>query len=274
MAEITDLVSYPVKGCAGVPLREAVLTDAGLEHDRTFMVVAPDGTSVTQRAFARMAVITAEVTAQGERLTLRAPEAEPIDVIVDTRAARRPVELFKRSYLGIDQGDAVASWLSDRLGTRCRLVRVPPEHDRVTTGLVPGTASYADSGALHVLSWSTLTALNERITEGGGYPVPFRRFRPNIVVTGWDMPHTEDRARTLVIGDAELGFAQKRIRCAVTTVDQESGERAGPEPLRTLATYRREHKRIVFGANYAVLRTGKLSIGDQVTVTSWGRPDD
>nr|WP_263008748.1 MOSC domain-containing protein [Nonomuraea phyllanthi] len=65
------------------------------------------------------------------------------------------------------------------------------------------------------------------------------RFRQNIVVDGWDEPHTEDRTHRIRIGETEFGYAKIAIRCAVTMVEQKTGRKAGPEPLRTLAGYRR-----------------------------------
>lgn len=86
-----------------------------------------------------------------------------------------------------------------------------------------------------------------------------------------DEPHIEDRARRINAGDAELGYAKLAIRCVVTTVDQESGTKAGPEPLRTLVRYRRTAEGgVAFGAKFSVLRLGKLSVGDEVIVSSWG----
>jgi uncharacterized protein YcbX len=57
-------------------------------------------------------------------------------------------------------------------------------------------------------------------------------------------------------------------------VNQQTGAKAGPEPLRTLATYRRATEGgVAFGTKYAVLRPGKLSAGDEVHVTSWGESE-
>ncbi|GAA2621449.1 hypothetical protein GCM10010307_05270 [Streptomyces vastus] len=115
--------------------------------------------------------------------------------------------------------------------------------------------------------------LNERLTERGGDALPMNRFRPNIVIGGWDGPHTEDRAHRFAIADTELGYTRLAICCAVTTVDQQTGTRAGPEPLRTLAAHRRAPDGVAFGTKYAVLRPGKLSVGDEAHVTSWGEPE-
>jgi hypothetical protein len=132
------------------------------------------------------------------------------------------VELFGACYTGVDQGDAVAGWLSAVLGTPSRLVRVPPGHQRVTDGETPGTSGYADSCPVLLTSLSALDLLTERIAEHGGEPVPMSRFRPNVVVSGWSAPHTEERARRIGIGGAELGYAKPAVRCVVTMVDQES----------------------------------------------------
>ena len=271
MSRVVELTTYPIKGCAGVPLTEASLTEAGLAHDRSFMVVDERGVFRSQRRDPRLAVVRSHVTAGGEQLTLGAPDAEDLRIDVDRTSARVDVELFGTPYQGIDQGDTASEWLSEVLGKPSRLVRVPPEHGRVTDGLTPGTSGYADSSAVHILSVSSLEKLNQRIAASGGSPLVMTRFRPNVVVDGWDDPHLEDRARRISVGNAELGYAKLAIRCAVTQVDQASGAKAGPEPLRTLAGYRRAAEGgVAFGSNFSVLRTGKLAVGDDVIVTEWG----
>ena len=274
MARIVELNYYPVKGCGGTSVGDAVLTPAGLAHDRSFMVIGEDGVFRSQRRLPRMALIRPEISAGGERLTLRAPGVDVSHTDVDLTAARRDVELFGQPYQGIDQGDAVAGWLSEVLGAPSRLVRVPPEHHRVTRGQTPGTAGYADGQPLLITSLASLDLLNERIAQRGAEPLPMNRFRPNIVVGGWDEPHIEDRARRVNVGEAELGYAKLAVRCVVTTVDQESGKKVGPEPLRTLTGYRHAAEGgVAFGVKFSVLRPGKLSVGDEVIVSSWGESD-
>ncbi|MYU16230.1 MOSC domain-containing protein [Streptomyces sp. SID8361] len=273
MATVVELTSYPVKGCAGVPVSETLLTQAGLRHDRSFMVIGEDGACRTQRRDPRLAVIRPAIDADGERLTLSAPGEGEVAIDVDTTSARREVKVFDNPYLGIDQGEDVARWLSRTLGAPSRLVRVPPEHHRVTEGWIPGTCGYADSGAVHLVSRASLDGLNQRIAEAGGVALPMSRFRPGIVLGGWDEPHREDRVRRIAIGGVELGFAKHTARCAVPTVDQSRGVKAGPEPLRTLAGYRRgPGGATLFGCQFSVTRTGKLAVGDEVSVIEWDGP--
>lgn len=267
---ISGLYCYPVKGCAPVALTESALLNAGLEHDRTFMVVGEDGDHRTQRKHPRLALIEPAISAGGRRLVLSADGRGSVLIDVDTAGERRAVRLFGVGYQGIDQGDAVAAWLSDVLGVASRLVRVPPEHDRVTDGDTPGTSCYADSCPVHLVSSASLDELNRRLVTRGSSALPMSRFRPNVVVSGWDRPHVEDAVRKLRIGEAELGYAKPAIRCVVTTVDQDRGTKTGPEPLRTLATYRRAREGgIAFGVKFAVTATGRLAVGDPVTVDAW-----
>ncbi|AXK35084.1 MOSC domain-containing protein [Streptomyces armeniacus] len=272
MARITGLISYPIKGCAGSPAYDALVTPAGLAHDRSFLVTTEDGGFRSQRRSPRLALIRPEIEPEGGWLTLHGPGVDPLRIAVDTEAPRRDIELFGTPYQGIDQGEEVAGWLSEALGEPSRLVRVPPEHHRVTGGLTPGTSGYADSAPLHLLSLPSLEQLNARLTARGSAPLPMDRFRPNIVLDGWDgEPHAEDGVRQLRAGDAEFGYAKLAIRCAVTTVDQETGTKSGPEPLRTLADYRRAAEGgVAFGVKLAVVRPGKISVGDEMAVDAWG----
>ena len=272
MARVIELVSYPIKGCAGTSLPETTLAEAGLAHDRSFMVVGEDGEFRTQRRDPVLALVRPRIDEDGRSLALSAPGVEPVRIPVDLDAPRRDVVLFGKPYRGIDQGEVAAEWFSAVLGAPARLVRVPSEHDRVTDGETPGTAGYADGHAVLVASPGSLDLLNGRIAETGGEPLPMNRFRPNIVVGGWPRPHTEDLVRRIGIGayGAELGYAKVCIRCAVTMVDQETGVPSGPEPIRTLAGYRRAFTGVAFGAKFAVTRPGQLAVGDEVHVTSWG----
>lgn len=267
MPEVVQLWTYPIKSCAGVALDAGTFGPAGVAGDRSFMVVDDDGKFRTQRDDPLLATIHPRLSDDGGHLALRADGAGEVGVEVDRDGPRRPVTLFGADYTGIDQGPEAAGWISEVVGAPCRLVRVPPEHQRVTDGLNPGSAGYADSGAVHVLSTASLRGLTERI---GGEAVPMSRFRPNIVVDGWDEPHREDRALGLAIGGVRLGFSKLAVRCAMTLVDQDAGRRAGPEPLRSLAGYRRDPggSGVVFGAKFAVLQPGVVAVGDGVDVTA------
>lgn len=271
---VQQLACYPVKGCAGVALDSARVTTTGLEHDRTFMVVdAAHGTFRSQRTHPAMAALRAEVLDSGAVLALSAEGAGPLRLDVVRDGPRREVSMFGKD-LGpaVDQGDEAAQWFSDALGAPSRLVRVVPGFDRDGWGDTPGKLNFADAHAVLVTSTASLAALNARIAaRGDAAPVPMARFRPNIVLTGEDEPHFEDRVARMSLGTVELAHSTRATRCNVTLVDQPSGRREGPEPLRTLATYRREPEfgnKVSFGAKNAVVREGVVRVGDRVSVGS------
>jgi uncharacterized protein YcbX len=240
-------------------VEQAEVAMTGLPGDRLFAIVGPDGRMVLQGTVPRMAAIGASYS--GTTLVLSAPDVEDLTVEVVTDATRSvDVDVEKWPGTGIDQGDDAARWLSDRLGRPARLVREPARSVR---------ARHPDLTALLVTAESSLDSLNTRIQRRGASAVPMSRFRPNIVITGWAEPHTEDRVHRMTVGTTGIGFGERAIRCTVTMTDQATGRRCGPEPLRTLADYRRETHGVSFGLKATVLTPGRIAVNDPVTITAW-----
>jgi uncharacterized protein YcbX len=67
------------------------------------------------------------------------------------------------------------------------------------------------------------------------------------------------------IGPITLRVAKPCARCAITTVDQRTAA-TGREPLRTLATFRREGKKVLFGQYLVHNEMGTLRADDAVKV--------
>ena len=63
-----------------------------------------------------------------------------------------------------------------------------------------------------------------------------------------------------------LDVVKPCARCAITTVDQITGKAMGPEPLATLATFRKQDKGVMFGQNVVHHGLGSLRVGDAVEV--------
>jgi uncharacterized protein YcbX len=91
-----------------------------------------------------------------------------------------------------------------------------------------------------------------------------RRFRPNVVVDSTE-PFAEDTWRKIRAGEVELDLVKPCARCAIPTVDPETGE-LGKEPMRTLANFRRRNSDVFFGWNIVAAAPGTLRVGDPVTV--------
>jgi uncharacterized protein YcbX len=176
-----------------------------------------------------------------------------------------------------DCGDEPAAWLGGFLGLSCRLVRAGAAYarpiparkipDPLSGGVAEGRGvshevSFADGFPFLIMAEESLADLNARLDAA----LPMNRFRPNLVVAG-GAPYAEDTWTRFRIGDVIFHGATRCSRCVVTTTDQLTADRA-PEPLRTLATYRRDADgSVMFGRNLLhETKTGRVTIGDVVTL--------
>ena len=267
---VTRLVVYPVKGCAGQVCDQVVVGARGLAWDRRWMFVGEDGAFLSQRQFPALATIRAWVA--GGELRLSHPRADSevvIPVTPPAAATRRRVRIWR------DEVDAVClpragALATELLGHPCELVFMPGEVQRRVNPAFAGPddlVGFADAYPVLLVGEASLADLNARLAV----PAPVDRFRPNVVVSTV-APFVEDGWGELEIGGARLCGVKACERCAVPTVDQDTGERRGPEPIRTLSTYRRLGGKgggsggVFFGQNLVVRHGGKIALGDPVTV--------
>lgn len=278
MPRVSGLFIYPVKSLRGYATPLVELDPLGFVGDRRFLVVDDAGKFQTQRRLPKMAQVDARLGAGS--LTLSAAGAGSISVPTtsDPRAPLRAVTVWKTEGLQAeDCGHDASAWLSDFLGLKLHLVRIGekfsrPIHDRA--GRPAGSIGFPDGYPILVASEASLDDLNNRIQENAGEPVPMDRFRPNLVVTGCGAFAEDDWARVRV-GQAVFRNGGPCGRCVVTTTDQLTGER-GKEPLKTLATFRRDKRdptEVNFGTNLIHETTsGTVRLGDEVVVLP-GPPD-
>lgn len=266
MLRLSALYRFPVKSLAGESLQRADVDDLGLWGDRRWMVVDPaSGRFLTQRQLGRMAQVAARWLNAGS-LELSAPGQAPLTVMVPPAdEALRGVTVWSDSLLAPDAGDAAAAWLNAFLGRDCRLVHVPPQRARQvdTAYAQPGDkVGFADGFPLLLIGQGSLDDLSARV----GRPLEMLRFRPNLVVEG-SAAYAEDGWERLRIGEVEFERVKPCSRCAITTLDPHTGERAADgEPLRTLATYRRDADGVYFGQNLIQRGRGVLEVGMPVTL--------
>jgi uncharacterized protein YcbX len=266
---LSALYIYPVKSCRGIALTEALLTPRGLEHDREWMVVDAAGKFLTQRQLPRMALIETRLTPDALELSaagqgrVRVPLKAPLE-------KRVPVQVWRHECEAFHAGDAAEQWLTKSLGQPARLVRFDPAHRRLSnrdwTGGLAAENRFSDGYPVLVLSEESLAELNRRM--GAPEPLGMDRFRPNVVFRG-ATPHAEDAASALTTQDIELRLVKPCTRCPITATNQLTAE-VGKEPLRTLATYRRDEKLggVTFGLNAIVARGmgARLRVGMPLTL--------
>jgi len=238
-ARISRLFVYPIKSCAGVELREAVLTETGLDLDRAWMVVDTQGRFMSQRELPRMALI--RPTLRSNDVVLRAPGMLALHLQIEVVEEPVTVQVWKDTVKAYDMGDLAAQWFSDFLAPPgpgessrkppYRLVRFDPEQQRLSnkrwTGEVDAPNQFSDGFPVLVLSQSAVEGLNQRLQEAGAPAAVIERFRPNVVLEGIEA-HDEDNMEALHIttgeGQAVLRLVKPCPRCPIPNVDPATGE--------------------------------------------------
>ena len=258
-ARVSALYVYPVKACRGIRVDSARVAARGFEHDRRYMIVDVNGRFVTQRELPELALVTTAI--ENDAIVLRrAGHGACVLPLEQAFGAELEVRVWDHSGPAL-RHDTGSAWLSAAVGRPLQLVFMPESHRRQVNPARarPGdVVSFADGYPFLVISEASLSELNSRLET----PVVMERFRPSIVVTGVPA-FAEDSFRHVRFGNVGFRGVKRCERCAVTTVDPETGVR-GQEPLRTLATYRREDGKVWFGMNLIHDGEGELSIGDLV----------
>ncbi len=286
-ARIAQLFVYPIKSCAGVPLRESMLTPTGLDYDRAWMVVDEQGEFVTQRELPRMALVQPKFRTSD--LLLRAPGMLPLHLLLDSAQQPCKVRVWDDEVNAYDMGDLAAQWFSDFLlagasndadrPRKLRLARFDPEQQRLSslkwTGGVQAQNQFADGFALLLTGLASHEQLDARMRAAGHRPVGVERFRPNIVLDGVQA-HDEDRIGDLSIatgqGIAVLRPVKPCARCTIPNVDPANAE-TDPAVSDMLQGYRQDPRMdgaITFGMNAIVIQGDGyvLRVGQQ-TSASW-----
>lgn len=264
MPVLAELFIHPIKSTAPLPLTRAIAEPLGLEHDRRWMAVRPDGSFITGRESPSLVRVRAVPEAGG--LRLEAPGRPGLEVPVPAPdAPRLDVTVWNDRCSAARAGEAADRWLSQFLGEPVALVYVDARMQRPVDPKYapPGDrVGFADAFPLLLLSRASLQELNRRLPR----PVTLSHFRPNLVVDGC-AAFAEDGWRRLRVGEVELEVVKPCSRCVFTTVDPWTGVKAPDgEPLRTLATFRRQGGKVLFGQNVLVRRPGVLQVGDAVEV--------
>jgi uncharacterized protein YcbX len=276
-ARIARLFVHPVKSCAGVELSEAVLTETGLDLDRTWMVVNDQGEFVTQRELPRMALVRPQ--RKHYEVVLRAPGMLALHLAIDAVEQAVQVKLWNDVVDAFDMGDVAAQWFSDFLGRKLRLVRFDPDHRRLSslqwTGGLEASNQFSDAFPLMVIGEASMDELNRRLALAGHDAVGIERFRPNIVLTGLEA-HDEDRVDILRIAangkEVQVRPVKPCVRCPIPNIDPVTAQ-IGPQVSDTLQAYRKNDRMqgaVTFGMNAVVLQGAEqtLRVG-QVVTADW-----
>ena len=268
---VSELRRFPVKSCRGEQIDVAVVERWGLAGDRRWMLVDPDGETVTAREQRRMLLVHPRLRADGG-LAVSAPDVEELVVARPEDGLRLDVTVFGRAPFGVlPAGREADGWFSSVLGTPVRLVYADDPDRRQANPAYAGPGvplHFGDGYPVLLTTAASLAALNELVAAGRQAeegPLPMVRFRPNLVVAG-GVPWAEDGWRRVRVGDAEFRVVKGCDRCAIPATDEGTAAR-GKEPTYTLAQHRRWDGKVWFGMNLVPLTPGAtLRVGDPVEV--------
>ncbi len=272
-ARVAALFVHPLKSAAAIAVVAFTLDERGAVGDRRWMLVNGDGVAITARTQHRLALIRPSFVDADRNgaLRLSAPNMAVCDVAVPESPRVRMVTVWDDTVPADDAGDLAAEWCSDAIGAPCRMVRLSDTARRPLQSKYAGDQPYAsrqvmlsDGAPLLLLSCASIDALNARLIAQGEDGVDVARFRPNVLIDGV-AAHAEDRWRDVQIGAVTIGVGSPCPRCVMTTVDPQTGQ-SGVEPLRTLASYRRDHTGVAFGMNATHAATGVIQVGDAIVV--------
>lgn len=268
---ISELWIYPIKSLGGVSLKEAHLSPRGLQWDRRWMLLDEAGNFLTQRQFAEMALLKVSLEADCIRVRHTKKGGHSLEISLQQQDTGEHVQapVWDDRMLAWYVGKQYDQWFSEALERPCRLVYMPDESERTTTGKWSGrqqSVSFADAYPVLLIGQSSLDDLNSRLHQ----PVPMNRFRPNIVVKG-AAPYAEDKWHEFWVKEHHFWAEKPCSRCVLTTIEQQDAQK-GKEPLQTLSRYRKLGPKVYFGQNTLCDTEGVIRVGDELEIKSY-KPD-
>ena len=268
MLKLSEIYIYPVKSLGGIRLEEATITTRGLENDRRFMLTDENGRFLSQREYLQLAIFQTEIEGDFLKITdKKTGQNIKINLSPSSQSTLIQVTIWDDETTAIEVSNEASNWFTQALGISTRLVYMHEESQRKIEPNYALTGneitSFSDGYPILIIGQSSLDDLNNRLENS----VNINRFRPNFVFTDGE-PFEEDAWHEFTVGDVRFFGVKPCSRCIMTTIDQETGEKNGKEPLLTLNKYRKAGNRILFGQNVLVSQLGTVSVGDDVTVLS------
>jgi uncharacterized protein len=230
MITVTDLVTYPIKSCAGIHPNEVRITPRGLQLDRDYMLVDDDNDFVSQRKVPELALVVPTIGATS--IALAAPGMDTLEVPLEIAQDDEKLiiaTVHDRPVAGQIVAEEINEWFTAFLPgykdrERYRLLKVREDTPRYVKEryLIPDASNrvgFADGHSMLLATEPSLRALNAEMDE----PVPMNRFRPNIVIDGEGLgPYDEDFWIQIQIGALSAFVVKGCDRCVVPDTDQET----------------------------------------------------
>ena len=252
MPRVARISIAPVKALGLVHPEEVEVGPRGVAGNRRFWLVEPDGRLVSNKRFGALVQVRPEWDETTRELALTFPDGARVAGTVEVGDEVFDQEMYKHP---------IAS----------RRVNGPWEAALSEFAGVPLTLLWAEEGAPDRLYAGTASIVSRasvaRLAEAAGEDeLDGRRFRMLFDIEGIDA-HGEDEwiGAQVRVGDAVVQVNGDVGRCAITTLDPDSGEPT-VDTLKALASYRKDgHKEpLPLGVYASVVVPGRVRLGDAV----------
>jgi uncharacterized protein YcbX len=250
MIRVARLSISPVKSLGLGHPRSVRLERFGVAEDRRFLLLTEEGRPVDARRLGCLLAVRSEYDDRRGGLALRFPDGRVVDGVVDVDGAAFETDLWGRRVSVRAVAGRWSEAMTSYAGTPLTLVRTERPGDGV------------DVHPVSLVSRASIEELSRR--AGRAETVASGRFRMLLEVEGC-RPHEEDE---WLGGDVRVGGTTVRVvehdaRCAITTMDPDTGEVDFPT-LKVIAAYRRRGRRLPFGVYAEVVEPGPIAVGDPV----------
>ena len=267
--EVSSLVVYPVKSCAGVSVRSAVLQGwgdgcGGLLYDRKWIILREDGEGrmrmATQRNVPSLCLIACQIDPEILAGAREATEADSLELSMrggsealnipllprqSTTAAARKLRVRVWGWEGdvVDEGDEAAAWVTEAMrsvgglgdGELLRLARFDSSAKRIVEDdykrIGGGDARVAQTELSDGFPILLCSSSSlDAVNASCGDDVDMRRFRPNICVRG-ALAFEEDTWSKLKICATSGEVELSLVKpCARCTVPEVNQDTGSPAP--------------------------------------------
>lgn len=256
-----------------------VLADEEVNTEGAHPFVHQRGESTTAQEQERLVHIQPKYLAETLYLTWkgeRGEEQDAIEVPLDSVFGRIiPVKIWNDTCWGVDQGDALADWVSERLHRRVRVVRAngPGFFRAARQNYRPNsnTLRWHDGYPVHAVSLEDV----KWVEQEAGVVLGWERYGPQFVFEHLP-PGAIHTILNMMIGEVPAENAKPCTRCPIPLRNQDTGER-GVEPNKTLRQHRiwvdqDENLQLIFGENINPLARGIVHVGDTIEVVKFRDP--
>jgi uncharacterized protein YcbX len=254
-ARVARISLAPVKALGLVHPDEVELGPRGVDGNRRFWLVEADGRLVSNKRHRSLLRVRPEWDEASRELALTFPDGTCVEGVVELGD-----DVFEQAMYGY--------------GVKSRRVAGPWEEAISRYAGQPLTLLWAEEGAPDRLYAGTATLVSRESVarlaeEAGEESIDPRRFRMTFDIEGV-RPHEEDE---WIETDVRIGAATVKVhgdvgRCAITTLDPDSGEPT-VDTLKALASYRKDGRKepLPLGVYASVVVPGRVRVGDDVVPT-------